>query len=69
MFLNKEKESRVKFNPGLSANRPPNNWTHNEDFNFNSSFKFPIPPVRKVFSKFWKFYLDDYSLRVLTENI
>ena len=26
MLLNKEKESRVKFNPGLSANRPPNNW-------------------------------------------
>ena len=21
-----EKESRVKFNPGLSANRPSNNW-------------------------------------------
>ena len=26
MLLNKEKESRVKFNPGLSANRPSNNW-------------------------------------------
>lgn len=38
--------------------------------NRNLSFKFPIPPVRKVFfSKFWKFYLVDYSLRVLTENI
>ena len=26
MLLKKEKESRVKFNPGLSANRPSNNW-------------------------------------------
>ena len=26
MFWNKEEESRVKFNPGLSANRPSNNW-------------------------------------------
>ena len=26
MLLNKEKECRVKFNPGLSANRPSNNW-------------------------------------------
>ena len=28
MLLNKEKETRVKFNPGLSANRPSNNWAH-----------------------------------------
>ena len=26
MLLNTEKETRVKFNPGLSANRPSNNW-------------------------------------------
>ena len=26
MLLKKEKESRVKFNPGLSSNRPSNNW-------------------------------------------
>ena len=26
MLLKKEKETRVKFNPGLSANRPSNNW-------------------------------------------
>ena len=26
MLLKKEIESRVKFNPGLSANRPSNNW-------------------------------------------
>ena len=26
MLLKKEKESRVKFNLGLSANRPSNNW-------------------------------------------
>ena len=26
MLLNKEKEMRVKFNPGLSANQPSNNW-------------------------------------------
>ena len=26
MLLNKEKESWVKFNPGLSANSPSNNW-------------------------------------------
>ena len=25
-FCTKEKESRVKFNPGLSTNRPSNNW-------------------------------------------
>ena len=25
-FWTKEKETRVKFNPGLSANRPSNNW-------------------------------------------
>ena len=37
--------------------------------NSNSSFKFPIPPVRKFFSKFWNFNLVDYSLRALTENI
>ena len=26
MLLKKEKETRVKFNPGLNANRPSNNW-------------------------------------------
>ena len=26
MLLSKEKETRVKFNRGLSANRPSNNW-------------------------------------------
>jgi len=26
MLLNREKETRVKFNLGLSANRPSNNW-------------------------------------------
>ena len=26
MFLTNEIETRVKFNPGLSANRPSNNW-------------------------------------------
>ena len=25
-FLTQEKEKQVKFNPGLSANRPSNNW-------------------------------------------
>ena len=25
-FWTQEKETRVKFNPGLSANRPTNNW-------------------------------------------
>ena len=25
-FWTQEKEARVKFNPGLSANRPSNNW-------------------------------------------
>ena len=25
-FRTKEKETRVKFNPGLSGNRPSNNW-------------------------------------------
>ena len=25
-FLTKDKETQVKFNPGLSANRPSNNW-------------------------------------------
>ena len=29
-FLTQEKETRVKFNPGLSANRPSNNWAQNE---------------------------------------
>ena len=26
MLLNKKKETRIKFNPGLSANQPSNNW-------------------------------------------
>ena len=26
MLLKKERETRVKFNPGLSATRPSNNW-------------------------------------------
>ena len=29
MLLKKEKETWVKFNPGFSANRPPNNWGQN----------------------------------------
>ena len=28
-FRTKEKETWVKFNPGLSANRPSNNWAQN----------------------------------------
>ena len=38
MLLKKEKESRVKFNPGLSANRPSNNWALG--LNFNPGFFF-----------------------------
>ena len=26
LFKTQERETRVKFNPGLSANRPSNNW-------------------------------------------
>ena len=37
MLLNKEEESRVKFNPGLSANRPSNNWAQVNKFNCTSS--------------------------------
>ena len=29
MLLNARKETRVKFNPGLSANRLSNNWAQN----------------------------------------
>ena len=29
MLLKKEKETWVKFNPGLSANQPANNWAQN----------------------------------------
>ena len=29
-FWTEEKETRVKFNPGLSANRPSNNWAPDE---------------------------------------
>ena len=29
MLLKKEKETRVKFNPGFRANRPSNNWAQN----------------------------------------
>ena len=29
-FWTEEKETRVKFNPGLSANRPSNNWALDE---------------------------------------
>ena len=28
-FWTQERETRVKFNPGLSANRPSNNWAQN----------------------------------------
>ena len=31
MFLEKERETTVKFNPGLSANRPSNNWALNNN--------------------------------------
>ena len=37
-FWTQEKETRVKFNPGLSANRPPNNWAQNF---FINKFKKP----------------------------
>ena len=33
MLLNKEKECRVKFNPGLSANWPSNNWAQDNKNN------------------------------------
>ena len=29
-FSTKEKETRVKFNPGLSANLPSNNWAQTD---------------------------------------
>ena len=39
MLLNhKEKETQVKFNPGLSANRPLNNWAHLGIRYFNARF-------------------------------
>ena len=34
----KEKETRVKFNPGLSASRPLNNWAHLGIRYFNARF-------------------------------
>ena len=30
-FWKQERETRVKFNPGLSANRPSNNWDQEFD--------------------------------------
>ena len=42
MFLNKEKESRVKFNPGLSANGPLNNWAKEyKKFLITNNLKLP----------------------------
>ena len=32
-FWTREKETRVKFNPGLTANRPSNNWPSELKFN------------------------------------
>lgn len=37
--------------------------------NRNSRFKFPIPPVRKVFFQVLKIYFIVYSVSVLTEKI
>ena len=37
-FWTQEKETRVKFNPGLSANRPSNNWAlENREINVTAS--------------------------------
>ena len=38
LFKHKEKETRVKFNPGLSTNRPLNNWAHLGIRYFNARF-------------------------------
>ena len=44
MLLNKRKETRVKFNPGLSTNRPSNNsaWMLKEHINFRYLWKFDL---------------------------
>ena len=40
-----------------------------DKINRNVSLNSPSLPSERFFSKFWKFFLVDYSLRVLTENI
>ena len=39
-FRTQGKETRVKFNPGLSANRPSNNWDLDSTMNI---FRIPCP--------------------------
>ena len=49
-FWTQEKETRVKFNPGLSANRPSNNWAQGrlDDVKFSL---FHTSDVRLVYEK------------------
>ena len=43
-FSTQEKETRVKFNPGLSANRPLNNWAQEyKKFLIINNLKLPYP--------------------------
>ena len=56
-FWTKEKETRVKFNPGLSANRPSNNWALS---NSNEKLKARLENFQiNQFIAFAKVNLDD----------
>ena len=47
MLLNTRKETRVKFNPGLSANRPSNDWSLPVKTVFNPTC-FPLTIAKNI---------------------
>ena len=55
-FWTPEKKTRVKFNPGLSANRPSNNWA--QDARENKTNWFPEGPDIKCFVLFLNFHFN-----------
>ena len=64
-FWKQEKEARVKFNPGLSANRPSNNWALWAKFWMRGSRQCPIMWLAPVAGRLLASCTDFFEMRIL----
>ena len=53
-FRTQEKETAVKFNPGLSANRPSNNWAQRCGFHKKKKTFLVLGFLKQTLPGFWK---------------
>ena len=69
-FWTQERETRVKFNPGLSANRPSDNWAQKGSYISNCNLNCTLLPYNNAgkalaFPSYYQYFpVQDSKLRV-----